>query len=69
VELDPEDDAAYEFVIDVAACEIDDVGEIAWCSPRGGHAAHRRSAISVEEAADVGADLSNSRCIGAFWLI
>ena len=29
VELDPDDDAAYELVIAVAAGEIDDVGEIA----------------------------------------
>ena len=29
VVLDPDDDAAYEFVIAVAAGEIDDVGEIA----------------------------------------
>jgi hypothetical protein len=29
VELDPDDDAAFEFVVAVAAGEIDDVGEIA----------------------------------------
>ena len=29
VELDPEDDAAYDLVVAVAAGEIDDVGEIA----------------------------------------
>jgi len=69
VELDPEDDAAYEFLIDVAAARPTTSVRSRWCSPRGRHAAHRRSAISVEEAADVGADLSNSRCIGAFWLI
>ena len=33
VELDPDDDAAYDVVIAVAAGQIDDVGEIATTLP------------------------------------
>jgi hypothetical protein len=47
LELDPEDDAVYEFIVALAAGRIDDIGEMAM-TPSSWRAAHRTFAEDIE---------------------